>query len=83
MANFEIRENIKFLTRLNWKPVRSLKLYNRFMVSAHHVEQLLMIGLNASRREGSNLNMIQERGDPIPGVFNLWATVVFLVGHGA
>ena len=25
MANFEIRENIKFLTRLNWKPVKIIK----------------------------------------------------------
>ena len=25
MANFEIRANIKFLTRLNWKPVKIIK----------------------------------------------------------
>ena len=49
---------------------RSLKLYSRFMVSPHHVEQLFMIGLNASRREGRNLKMIQERGDPLPQKIN-------------
>ena len=37
-----------------------------FMVSPHHVEQSFMIGLNASRREESNLKMIQERGVPLP-----------------
>ena len=25
MANFEIRANIKFLTRLNWKPVKIIE----------------------------------------------------------
>ena len=63
MANFEIRANIKFLTIIG-NLLRSLKLYSRFMVCPHHVEQSFMIGLNASRREGSNLKMSQERGDP-------------------
>ena len=66
MANFEIGANIKFLTSLNWKPVKIIEALQQVMVSLHHVEQSFMIGLNSSRREGSNLKMIEERGDPLP-----------------
>ena len=66
MANFEIRANIKFLTKLNWKPVKFIKALQQVYGEPHHVEQSFIIGLNASRRKGSNLKMIQERGDPPP-----------------
>ena len=65
MTIFEIRANIKFLTKLNRKPVQIMKApQNVYGNSMPYVEQSITIGLNALKTEERNLKTTHGEGDP-------------------
>ena len=56
MANFEIKANIKFLTKLNWKPAKIFAALQQ--VYGESAPCRAVIYVCDSRREGNNLKMI-------------------------
>ena len=64
MTNFEIRANIKFLIKLNWKPVAIIEALQKVYGVSAPCRAVVYDGLNALKKERRSLMMPHEKEDP-------------------
>ena len=67
MANFKIRANIKFLTKLNWKPNKIIEASQQVYGESVPCTAVVYDWIKRFKEElGCNLKIIQKRADLPP-----------------